>query len=259
MTPARWDALILAAGRQPEDPFAGTFGVSHKCLMPVAGRPMLSWVIAALQDSGRFERISVSIEHTGLLSAVPRNHAKDLAFVPSESSAAASVAQAFQRHGLVRPVLVTTGDHPLLTPEMLLYFLDQSAAARCDLAVGLATDETVLAAYPGARRTFIRFGRTRVSGCNLFAFASPASLKALPHWQFVERHRKQPWRLVSSFGVIPLLAYLIGALSLDAAFRQASRRLDVVARPILMPFAEAAVDVDRREDFELVERILKAR
>jgi hypothetical protein len=34
-----------------------------------------------------------------------------------------------------------------------------------------------------------------------------------------------------------------------------SRRLDLTARPVLMPFAEAAVDVDKPEDKELAERI----
>lgn len=160
---------------------------------------------------------------------------------------------------MARPVLVTTGDHPLLTPEMLDYFLGRSAEAHCDLAVALATAETILAAYPGTRRTFLKFGRTRVSGCNLYAFNNRASLEALPHWRYVERHRKKPWRLVSSFGAIPLLAYLAGVLSLEAAFRRASRILGLRAKPILMPFAEAAVDVDRPPDLELVERILSRR
>jgi CTP:molybdopterin cytidylyltransferase MocA len=256
---SKWDALILAAGRRADEPFARSLGVSHKCLMPIAGQPMLSRVISALQASGRFERIAVSIEDAGLLRSLPESHVANVGFIPSASSPAASVAKAFEHQEMVRPVLVTTGDHPLLTAEILAYFLDRSATALCDLAVALATHETVLAAYPGTRRTFLRFGHTRVTGCNLFSFINPTSLKVLPHWRFVERHRKQPWRIVSSFGVIPLLAYLVGLLSLDTAFRQASRRLDLLAQPILIPFADAAVDVDKPQDFELVERILNER
>jgi CTP:molybdopterin cytidylyltransferase MocA len=259
MTVGKWDALILAAGRGPDDPLARAYGVSHKCLLPVAGRPMLARVIDALQQSGRFERIAVSIEDSRLLQSLPGNRAGALQFVASASSAAASVAAALEHRDMARPVLVTTGDHPLLTPDMLGYFLARSMQAPCDLAVALALDETVLAAHPGTRRTFLKFGRTRVSGCNLFAFNNRSALKALTHWQFVERHRKQPWRLVSSFGAIPLLAYLTGVLSLEGAFRRASHILGLTARPILMPFADAAVDVDKPQDLELVERILNAR
>jgi hypothetical protein len=48
-------------------------------------------------------------------------------------------------------------------------------------------------------------------------------------------------------------------LNLDSAFAIASRRLGLEARPILLPFAEAAVDVDKPEDKELAERVLNAR
>ncbi|MDP9137564.1 MAG: NTP transferase domain-containing protein [Pseudomonadota bacterium] len=259
MPVGKWDALVLAAGRGADDPLARAQGVSHKCLLTVAGQPMLSRVIGALAGSGRFERIAVSIEDPDLLQSLPPAQAVAMEFIPSASSAAASVAAALEGRDMLRPVLVTTGDHPLLTPEILEYFLARSEQVNCDLAVGLALAETILAAHPGTRRTFLKFGRTRVSGCNLYAFRGRASLKALAHWQFVERHRKQPWRLVSSFGAIPLLANLVGLLSLDGAFRWASNILGLEARPILMPFADAAIDVDKPSDLELVERILKAR
>jgi CTP:molybdopterin cytidylyltransferase MocA len=259
MTNEKWDALILAAGRGPADPLAKIHGVSHKCLLPVAGRPMLWRVLAALQQSGRFEHITVSIEDPQLLQSLPVSGPARVESVAAESSAALSAATALQSRDMSRPVLITTGDHPLLTPEIVGYFLDRSTAARCDLAVALAPRDTILGVYPGARRTFLRFGHTRVSGCNLFALNTRASLRALAHWHEVERHRKQPWRLIFSFGAVPLLAYLSGVLSLESAFGRASEFLGLTARPILMPFADAAVDVDKPHDLELVEHALTVR
>ena len=43
-----WTALVLAAGRGPNDPMAKAYGVSHKCALPVNGVPMLRRVVNAL-------------------------------------------------------------------------------------------------------------------------------------------------------------------------------------------------------------------
>jgi hypothetical protein len=52
---------------------------------------------------------------------------------------------------------------------------------------------------------------------------------------------------------------LLGTLSLDEVFRTVSRRLEFIAKPILLPFAEAAIDVDKPSDLELAETILEQR
>ena len=46
-------------------------------------------------------------------------------------------------------------------------------------------------------------------------------------------------------------------MNLERAFAIASRRIGIVARPILLPFAEAAIDVDKPADKELAEQILR--
>ena len=47
----------------------------------------------------------------------------------------------------------------------------------------------------------------------------------------------------------------MGRLSLAEALKRVSRRLGLTAGAVIMPFAEAAVDVDSVEDWKLVERI----
>ncbi len=122
---------------------------------------------------------------------------------------------------------------------------------------GLARAEVILKAYPQSVRTFFRFGKDRVSGCNLFAIANENGLRILEKWQYLEQSRKKPWRLVAAFGPLALIRFVLGALSLDGVFRIVSQRLGLDAKPVLMPFAEAAIDVDKPSDLELAEAILK--
>ena len=57
--------------------------------------------------------------------------------------------------------------------------------------------------------------------------------------------------------LIVLFRYVFGRLTLRGAFDYAAKRLGITASPILLPFAEAAIDVDNPSDKTLVETILK--
>ena len=57
---------------------------------------------------------------------------------------------------------------------------------------------------------------------------------------------------------MPLTLSALGLLTLDQAMRMASRRLGAGVAPVLMPQAEAAIDVDKPADLALVRRIVGA-
>lgn len=251
-----WQALVLAAGRGPDDVMASAYGVSNKCAIPVAGMPMLRRVHDALTASGIFSRIAVSIEDAAIAHAVLDRSVRVLA---PAASAPASVLAALSSGAVQYPLLITTGDHALLTPQMLAHFCAESEKSGADFTVGLARAETILAAYPQSVRTFFRLGNDRVSGCNLFALRNARGLRLLERWQYLEPARKKPWRLVAAFGPLALLRFALGRLSLDAAFATVSARLGLAVKPVIMPFAEAAIDVDKPADKDLAEQILKAR
>jgi GTP:adenosylcobinamide-phosphate guanylyltransferase len=253
-----WTAIVLAAGRGPNDPMAKAYGVSHKCALPVNGVPMLRRVVNALQESRSIASIAISIESPAIVHEALAEKDSGIAIIASESSAPLSAIVAIKKQATF-PVLVTTADHALLTPEMIDYFCAQAERNGADFSAGLTAAELITKAYPQSVRTFFRFGKDRVSGCNLFAVSNENGLRILEKWQYLEQSRKKPWRLVAAFGPLALVRFLFGTLSLDGVFRIVSNRLGLLAKPILMPFAEAAIDVDKPSDLELAETILKLR
>ena len=56
------DALILAGSRGPNDPVAALGGVPHKALTPIAGRPMLAFVLDAVRGVPEVDRIFICID-----------------------------------------------------------------------------------------------------------------------------------------------------------------------------------------------------
>jgi CTP:molybdopterin cytidylyltransferase MocA len=256
------NALILAGSRGPDDPMAKSAGVSHKALLPVAGVPMLLRVVEALRATPGIARIYVCIENERVVLQVPALEAlhrdRALEILPAADSPATSVAAALRHIDLAHPLLVTTGDHPLLTPAILTRFVD-AAPADCDLAVALAPAGIVTAAYPGAIRTFYRLGKQRFSGCNLFLVRSSNVGRVATFWRRMETHRKRPLRLIWEIGPLALIKVLLGLMDADQAFAYLSKKAGATIRHVELPIAEAAVDVDKPADLELVERIFASR
>ena len=257
-------ALVLAGSRPgTPDRLAQAYGIAHKCLIPAGGVPMLVRVVSALAASPDVERIFLSLEDPDLPGTLPALRpdleARRLIVVPSAATPSLSVLRLLDGDHARLPLLVTTADHPLLSPDIIQHFCDAARASGADVAGALTPASELLARYPEAQRTFIRFRDGRYSGANLFAILTPKGRRAVEFWRKVEQERKRPWRLVGAFGFWPLALYLCGRLSLDDAMERASAIMGARAAAVRLPMAEAAIDVDKPVDLELVEAILAGR
>jgi hypothetical protein len=76
-------------------------------------------------------------------------------------------------------------------------------------------------------------------------------------WQQAEVLRKRPWRLINRLlGWRAVWAYLFRHLTLENALKSISDKTDIRLSPIILPFPEAGIDVDKVDDLLLVESIL---
>ncbi|MGQ9367807.1 nucleotidyltransferase family protein [Azospirillum sp. A39] len=255
-------AIVLAGSRGPADPVAVAAGVSHKALALVAGEPMLARVLATLTAVPRIGHVAVVIERPDLVLTHPAFarfvEQGTLSVLPAAPSPSRSVLAALDALASPFPCLVTTADHPLLTPEMVEHFWSR-LPSDADAAVALAGAATIQAAHPGTRRTYLRFADGPVSGCNLFALRTPAARSVVAFWRRVEQDRKKPWRMIRLLGPGTLLSFALGRLRLDAALAAFGRKTGTTLAAVDMPFADAAVDVDKADDLALAEAILRRR
>lgn len=259
---AGYTAIVVAGDRPGVNPVAEARGQTSKALAEINGRAMIEWVLDALSNSSSVARIVlVTADALGPVDAIPGVAAAKTR-VPVErvraaSTISASVAGAIASREGDERFLIATADHPLLTPEIIDQFVS-SARERPGVCVGFVARETIEAAYPGMRRTYLKFRGSEVSGANLFAINDPTGLAAIRFWERVEAYRKTPWRLVAAFGPVNLIGFVFRLYSIDAAFRRAGRVLQCPAHAIILPYANAAIDVDKLSDLETVEKILGA-
>ena len=90
-------------------------------------------------------------------------------------------------------------------------------ASGADVAVGLVEQRTLLAAYPGNRRTWLRFRGGAYSGANLFWIASARALPALRLWRTIEQQRKRGRAIIAAFGPWMLAGVALRLLTLRGA------------------------------------------
>lgn len=263
MSDTRYTALVLAASRGSQDPLALAGGVSHKCFIDIAGQPMLRRVVQAVRDSGRVGRIIVQIERDSTEEAkallAPLGIDDRIVFTPSASSIGTSVFAAAEAFPGALPLVITTGDNALHTGELFRYFCDALDTCDADAALGLTPAGTVLAKYPEGNRAFHRFRDGGYSSCNLYALLTPNAIKAAAVFNSGGQFGKKPKRLIGAFGLVAFLLYKSRLLTLETFLGFLSRALGVRTKPVLIPFAEGPIDVDRQVDWDLANRIVTER
>ena len=258
---SRFNAIVLAADRTSDDAVAKFARLPCKAAVTVGGIPMLLRVLDALAPLPGLDQIIVVGPTSAALAASPElaNGLKRdrVARLDPKSSPSRSAAAGLRALSLDAPILITTADHALLTSKVAGGFLEASRASGADLAVGLVGFSQVQAAFPGVRRTVLRFQDGAYCTCNLFAVLTPVGTRVIDSWVRVEQQRKHPARLVAGIlGPGAMLRYLLGMLTLDAALSSASRRLGARVAPVILDAAEASVDVDTPDDLMRVEAIL---
>jgi GTP:adenosylcobinamide-phosphate guanylyltransferase len=260
-TASPFTAIILAGKRPGKDPVAEAAGVACKSFAPIGGRPMVHRVLDALAAARQVGPRILCGPSQSLIAHEPELKARletgEVKWIASHSTPSSSTYHALQSvlHGL--PILVTTADHALLTPQIVDFFCGEARRIGCDVAVGLTPYEGVVSAFPETKRTAMKFYDGAYSGCNLFGFLNQRSHQAAQFWRQVEQDRKKPLRMMRILGWRTVVRYLLGRISLNEGLEQISGKLQIRARAILLPFPEAAVDVDTADDWHFVQRLAK--
>ena len=254
-------SIILAGERPGGSPISHAFNVAASVMVPVAGKPSLSRVMQAIEDSQRAssgiicgpsaEVVAASKELQSVLQS------SEFEWLAPSTGPAASALSALEKLNHF-PALLTAGDHALLTGEIVDSFCTQalSSSPGFDLVIGFVPYSLVKAKWQESKRTLLKFSNGKFCGSNLFAIMTPDGSKALDFWRQAEVDRKHPWRIARRFGFMALLLYLLRRLSLEDALGGLSAAAGCRIGHVKVGFARAAVDVDSVEDQKLAEKIL---
>lgn len=249
-------AVVLAGSRPGKDPFAESFGTDLKALIPVGGVPMVRKPVDALLKSETVGIIRVLAQQPDRIREVLTSDPR-ISVEPSGDTIASTLEKICTDPTVQWPVLVTTADHALLTPEMIGDFLGKSAGA--DIAIGVVSQNALLKRLPTTKRTWLKFRGGAYSGANLFLLGGPKIRSTLKLWSSNEQNRKKALRMLLTLGLFGFLGALLRLRTLQQTLDSVGRKLGLKIRAIELSDPLAAVDVDKPADHELVTAILEGR
>lgn len=254
-------AVVMAAQRDGRlDPLAAEAGVSHKCLVPIGGRPLLAHVLAALAAAGGISRILISVEagaaeRLRVVDGASGELGVPVEFVESAANLTDSLYAATA--GSDGPFLVTTADNVLLTAGAVRRVAERLHAGD-DGVVALSRKEDVLSAHPEGQRRFYRFADGSFSNCNLYGL-SRRGLALAETYRSGGQFAKNPRRIVQAVGLFNLLLLRFALISLKTAMKRLGRRFGVRASAVVLEDGAHAIDVDNARTYSIAALLLERR
>jgi GTP:adenosylcobinamide-phosphate guanylyltransferase len=255
--------VIILAGQRAGvvNPLAARAGVSHKCLAPIRGRPLVAHVLDTVTGLPAVRAIRLSLEpeahgEVAKIAAAFADRGVPIEFVANARNIVDSVHIAAQ--GDPGPFLITTADNVLLTRAGIAQVRER--LTRFDGVLALARKASVLAAHPEGQRGFYRFRDDDYANCNIYGLADRKALDAGAEiFRGGGQFMKSVWRMIRAFGPINILMLRLGAYDREEVFRRLGRRLGITIEATEFTDGSLAIDVDNERTFRVCEEILARR
>jgi len=247
------DCVIIAGGQPgPDDPLYPYTGDKPKALIDMCGRPMLAYVVDALQGSRYVNDIMI----VGLGSDMGMQFKRPVYHLPDQgslvSNAIAGLEWARQRKPGVNAVLTCSADIPTLTSGIVDEFVESCQPFDYGLYYTFVTEETFERRFPGSNRTFVKLKDARVAGGDLTIMDPDLVDVNRDLWEALAHGRKHAWQLARIVGLRFLLKFLLHQLSLADIEVTAGRIIGKPVRALISPHAELAMDGDKPHQIDLL-------
>ncbi len=257
------NVVVLAGGKlTEEDPLFDLLpdgAPPSKAHLALGGKPMLQWVLEALQGSDRISSVIL----VGQDESAGFSCSKPVTYIPDQGglldNALAGLRASMEQTPEEKHTLLASGDIPLLKTEMVDWVVDNGVQTGADLIYHVITDEVMEARFPGSNRTFISLKGMKVCGGDL-NMVSPTVIQKNPEiWEKLAAQRKNPLKQAGLLGPGILLGLVLRILDLETGVAKISKRLGMVGKAAICPYAELGMDIDKPHQYELVRQEMEGK
>ncbi|WP_417620656.1 NTP transferase domain-containing protein [Parasphingorhabdus sp.] len=258
----KFDVILLAAQRTGVvNPLAEAHGVSHKCLIPIAGEMLIVRTLQSVTSHPGCRAVHILIEPDGEAAVRPvaEEFARDdlpIHFIRSDSNIAESVLLGCKNGS--PPFVITTADNVLIKHDCIDRAV-RKLGEGADAVAGLANKDDIRAIHPLAQRGFYEFRDNGYANCNLYGIANENALKAAEIFREGGQFMNNPKRLITAFGLVNILLMRFKWVTIDGAFKRMSKRFGITMRRVPLSDGTQAIDVDNERTYKIVEAILEDR
>ena len=254
------DAIILAGGiPQPEEPLYTLTQGQNKALLEIAGKPLIQWVIDAFNDAHGIETITVVglDKNSGLQSQVPIYYTE--AAGSMFDNARAGIAELREHKQESHYLLMSSSDIPTLTGEIVDWIITQTDGVTADAFYLACNRPTMDARFPNSNRSFYKLKDMEICGSDIHVFAANLADQEDTLWISLMNERKNAFKQARIIGFGTLFSLLFRTATLQSLAKAVGGRLGLKAIPVLSPYAETAMDVDKPHQYDMLKADLENR
>ncbi len=255
-----YPALVLAGySTDKPDPLAIAMGVERKSLIPVAGKPMVYWVVRALRESKRVDQIYI-------VGMGPEDHVDfgtEIVYIPNQNAHFDNImagVDAIKEHQPEAEFFLTaSADIPTLQSKTVDWFIETCEKMDGDLFYSVVEKSVMEAAFPDSRRSYVPVVEGKFCGGDLFFVR-----RAVVHnnEQLVREllaKRKSAFQQARLLGFKTIIKFLFRRLSIKDAEELSEQLLKATGHVIISPYADLGMDVDKPHQLEMVRAKMEKR
>ena len=254
------DAVITAGGIPgPEDPLYEYTKGNLKAMLEIAGKPMVQWVLDAVCGSENIDQVVI----IGLEANNDLKCTKPITYLPNQGAMIDNVRGGVFKVAEINPnadhVILVSSDIPAVTTEMVDWAVQTAQAHDADFYYNLITKEVMETRYPGSNRSFVKLKDAVVCGGDMNVIRVKAATGNDELWKRLISARKNPFKQAALFGYGTLILLLTRRLTLEDAVPRIEKQLGIKGQPVLCPYAELGMDVDKPYQYEILRKELEAK
>ena len=252
---------VVSAGWTPseDDPLAKYTQGKPKAIIPIAGKPMITYVVDALAGS-RYAKhfIIVALDPTAEVQfSVPVEHVPDAGSLMA--NAEAGLLYALDHYPDLDAILLSSSDVPTITPSIVDAFIEECFRTDHDLYYTIVERSVMEARFPESRRSYIHLIEGDFAGGDVFLVRPGINASHRDLLQELASARKSVLRQARMVGLRIFLKLILRRLSLDEGVQRLSQVLNIRARVMPFPHPEVGMDVDKPFQLEIVRAEIEAR
>ena len=247
-----YDAIVLAGGKSKE---AGIGNGEYEALLNIGDRPMLYFVVDALRKNEKIGDIFV-VGAVEVLSKIQLSGKVN--FVSSGLTIMDTVKNGIDAVGGKEKVLIVTADLPFLTAEAIDDFLLQCESSDRDFYYPIINKLCYEAKYAKGQRTYAKLTEGTFTGGNIFLLKPEIVETGIKVANEIVENRKKPWRLARQFGLLFLLQFVLGTLSLGKIEQRFFALTGIDGAVVHTDYAEIGMDVDKAADLRVANEYIQS-
>lgn len=247
------DAIVTAGGIPlPDEPLYEFTRGEYKALLDVAGKPMIQWVLDALDAAETVERV--------VLIGLPENcgitSKKLSALLPNQGDMLENIRGGVKKVLEINPnanhSLIASSDIPSITGEMVDWVVNAAMQTDDDIYYNVIERSVMEKRYPTSNRSYTFLKDYTICGADMNVIRTMTVTSNDTMWKKIIAARKNVFKQAALVGYDTLILLLLRAITLQQAVDTVTKRLKVTGRAIVCPFAEIGMDIDKPHQLEIV-------